>query len=131
MSAPDDGHVTVFDLRGELVFKHYFANEALFEALADHYDADEYRFEVPHEAFESVREELEGHGFGVDLVTDPEEYCVVVEQYEPHADLLRRSVAHWTRRGHEFFLMPDHHAVERATADGATPVSETDLVAGI
>lgn len=131
MSAPDGERVTVFDLGDDLVFKHYFGNEALFEALSDHYDDEEYRFEVPPEEFDPVGEELEGHGYAVDVVSEPEPYCVVVERYEPHADVLRASVAHWSRRGHEFFLMPDRLAVERAVDDGATPVEETDLVAGI
>lgn len=131
MSAPDGEQVTVFDLGDEFVFKHYFPNEVLFETLADHYDADEYRFSASPGAFEGVREELEGHGYDVEVIEEPDPFCVVVERYEPHADLLRRSVAHWTRRGHEFFLMPDRHAVERATDAGATPVTETDLVVGI
>lgn len=131
MSAPDGERVTVFDLGDEFLFKHYLGNEALFGALAEHYDDDEYRFSVPPDAFEDVRAELEGHGYEVTVVEEPEPYCVVVERYEPHADLLRASVAHWTRRGHEFFLMPSRFAVERATDDGATPVPETDLVAGI
>ncbi|PSP78072.1 hypothetical protein BRC81_08430 [Halobacteriales archaeon QS_1_68_20] len=65
------------------------------------------------------------------MIEDPSPFTVVVEQYEPYADFLRPSVAHWTRRGHEFVLVPDEAAVEEAVREGATPMTETDLAAGV
>lgn len=131
MSAPDGFDVTAFDLGDAIVFKHYFGSGELYEGIAEHYDADEYRYEVPPDEFAAVREALADHGYAVTVVEEPAPYCVVVEQYEPHATILRASVAHWTRRGHEFFLMPTVASVETAVREGATPVEETDLAAGI
>lgn len=123
--------INAFEFRDDYVFSHYFDGGELFRQLRDYYLDGEYRFEVPAEEFETVQETLSDHGYEVDVVDDPEPFCVVVEQYEPHADLLRTSVVHWTRRSHEFFLLPDRAAVEEAVRDGATPVAETELVAGI
>lgn len=126
-----DRRINVFAFRDDYVFAHYFDGGGVFRELQEFYLDDERRFEVPAREFESVRETLIDHGYEVRFVEHPEPFCVLVEQYEPYAHLLRVSVAHWTRRGHEFFLLPDRAAVEEAVCEGATPVSETELVAGI
>jgi hypothetical protein len=129
---PSEGTpINAFAFGDHYAFKHYFGSGAAFRELQEYYLDDDYRFEVPAEDFEAVRETLAALGFDLRVVEDPEPYCVAVEQYEPHADVLRASVAHWSRRGHEFFLMPDEPAVREAVQDGATRVAETDLVAGI
>ena len=124
--------VYVFELDHEYVFRRYFELNEVFEALSDYYDADEYRFEVPERDWDDVAETLRGYRYAPEVVEDPADFVVVTEQYAPHADVLRASVADWTRRGHRFFLLPDLMAVERAVADhGATPVDETEFVVGL
>jgi hypothetical protein len=127
----DHGRVVAFDFGGEYVFSHYFEREDVFRDLREYYLDDEYRFEVPAEDIEAVREVLAEAHYRLDVVEDPEPYCVAVEQYTEHADILRESVAHWTRRGYEFFLMPEEPAVKEALEQGATPVEDIDLAAGI
>ena len=124
--------VHVFVLDRAYVFKHYFEREDVFAALSDHYDHDAYRFEVPERDWDDVAETLRSYRYAPEVVEDPADFVVVTEQYAPHADILRASVADWTRRGHRFFLLPDLMAVERAVADhGATPVGETEFVVGL
>lgn len=123
--------VLVFDVGDEYVFSHYFDHGGVFDQLREYYADDAYRFEVPPDEFGAVRAALADVGYEIEVIEDPEPYCVVVEQYTEHAVILRESVANWTRRGHHFFLMRDEFAVEKALDHGATPVAETDLVAGI
>ena len=123
--------VYVFELNGRYAFKQFFDSSAVFDALREHYVDDEYRFEVPEEAFDSVAETLRDHGYEPTVVDDPEPFVVVIGQYEKHADILKESVANWSRREHKFFLMRSPYAVEQAVGQGATPVSETEFEAGI
>jgi hypothetical protein len=123
--------ITAFHLGEEYVFDHYFEREHVFERVREHYDDDGYRFEVPADDWPDVRESLETAGYTVAVVEDPEPFCVVVEKYEPHADVLRESVAHWERRDHLFFLLRDERAVDVALDAGATPVAETEFALGI
>lgn len=123
--------VYVFEMDGRYLFKQFFDVSAVFDALREHYVREEYRFEVPSDAFESVAETLRNHGFEPTVVEDPEPYCVVIGEYEKHADILKESVANWTRRGHRFFLMRSPFAVEQAVERGATPVAESEFEAGI
>jgi hypothetical protein len=124
--------IYVFALDRAYLFKHYFAREDVFDALSDHYDHDEYRFEVPEREWDDVAETLRGYRYAPEVVEDLADFVVVTDQYAPHADVLRESVASWTRRGHRFFLLKDPVSVELAVAEhGATPVGETDMVVGL
>ena len=121
----------VFHLDDEYLFRHYFEVDGAFEALRAHYVRDAYRFEVPADDWSDVEATLRSYGFEPTVVEDPERFCVVIGQYEPHADILRDSVANWTRREHRFFLLSDPLAVERALQRGATLVADSEFEAGI
>lgn len=123
--------VYVFELNGRYAFRQFFDSSAVFDALREHYVSDEYRFEVPKEEFEAVAETLRDHGYETTVVDDPEPFVVVIGQYEKHAEILKESVASWSRREHRFFLMRGPFAVEQAVGRGATPVAETAFEAGI
>ncbi|MDX1744336.1 MAG: hypothetical protein R3324_00220 [Halobacteriales archaeon] len=123
--------VYVFALDRRYVFRHFFDDADVFGALREHYVDGEYRFEVPVDEWADVADHLREHGYEPTVVEDPEPYCVVIGQYEPHADILRDSVVNWTRREHRFFLMRSPLAVEQAVQRGATPVAETEFEAGI
>ena len=64
-----------------------------FEALADHYDGDEYRFEVPVHEYDALAGTLRAHAYEPVVVEDLGAFCVVKEAYTPHAAILRDSVA--------------------------------------
>lgn len=123
--------VYLFELDGRYLFKRYFAETDVFDTLREHYVRDAYRFEVPGDALDAVGETLRDHGYEPTIVDDPARFCVVIDQYESHAEILKRSVANWTRRDHRFFLMPDPAAVEEAIEQGAVPVAESPFEAGI
>lgn len=124
--------IYVFRLDDEYVFRHYFELTDCFDALSEFYDDDAYRFAVPEREWDDVVGTLREFYYDPEVVEDVEPFVVVKEEYTPHAEILRNSVANWTRRGHNFFLMTDPLSVERAVQEqGATPVAETDLVVGL
>ena len=124
--------VYVFELDHAYVFRRYFELNEVFDELRDYYDADEYRFEVPERDWDDVAEVLREYYYEPEVVDDVEDFVVVKEQYTKHAEILKNSVANWSRRGYYFFLMKDPLAVERAVQEqGATPVAETDLAVGL
>lgn len=129
--AVDPERINVFPIDEAYLFKHYFERSDLFEALRDYYDDDAYRFEIPADAFDRVRERLADEYYDLVVVDDPEPYCVVKEQYTPHADILRNAVVSWERRGQRFFLLKDDLAVRQALEQGAERVAETPYALGI
>lgn len=131
MSSASRERVTVFHVGDEYLFATYFGRSDVFGELREYYDDEQYHFAVPDAEFDDVAETLRTYGYEPRVVEDVEPYCVVKERYEPHADILRESVAHWQRRGHNFFLMSDERAVEAALEQGATRVSETEFVVGL
>lgn len=124
--------IFVFELDGTYVFKHYFEREDVFEAVADYYDREAYRFEVPRREWGDVAATLREFFYEPEVVEDVDDFVVVKEAYTEHAEILKHSVANWSRRGYNFFLMKEPHWVERAVqAHEATRVAETDLVVGL
>lgn len=120
-----------FNIQDTYLFSHYFEQEHIFEELKEYYVEEEYHFEVPAEDLDAVTDLLEDHGFDVKLVDHLEPYTVVKEQYTPYSAILKRSVLHWQRAEHNFFLMQSPDDVAFAVEKGAIPLRETDLVLGL
>ncbi|MFB6298199.1 MAG: hypothetical protein ABEH56_06735 [Salinirussus sp.] len=55
----DAERITVFRIDDEYLFSHYFDQTDVFEDLSEYYNEDAYRFAVPAEDFDDVRERLE------------------------------------------------------------------------
>jgi len=127
----DPTQLLVFKIDDEYLFSHYFDQEDVFEDLQDYYNDDAYRFEVPTEEFDTVSARLEEAYFDPEVVTDLEPYCVVIDKYDEHAEILKQSVANWERDGKRFFLMKNDLAAKEAVERGATRISETDFVVGL
>lgn len=127
----DPERITVFHIDDEYLFSHYFTRLDLFEELSEYYNSDAYRFEIPAEEFERVKEQLVDEYIELTVAEEFEAYCVVKEQYTEHAEVLRDSVVNWERDGHRFFLMKDELSVNEAIERGATPITETDFVVGL
>lgn len=121
----------MFEVGDEYLFQEYFDRTALFEDLSEYYVDDAYRFEITAEEFPDVRERLEDAYYDSVVVSDLEPYCVVIEKYEKHGEILKQSVANWERSGHRFFLMRSEFAVEKALQRGATRIEETEFVVGL
>jgi hypothetical protein len=78
--------IIVFPVEDEYWFSHYFDREDLFERLREYYNAEAYRFEIPAEEFEPVREELAGEYIDLVVAETLDSYCVVTEQYTEYGD---------------------------------------------
>lgn len=129
----DAERITVFRIGDEYLFAHYFDRTDVFDDLREYYNDDAYRFEVPEDEFDGVRDRLVDAYFEPVVVDrdDLGSFCVVKEKYTEHAGILRESVVHWERRGHLFFLVKSRLAVEDALERGATRLDDTEFVLGI
>jgi len=121
----------VFHIGDEYLFSHYFDRQDIFTALQEYYNDENYRFEVPENDFESVQQRLEDAYYELTVVNELEHYCVVIDKYDEHAEILRESVATWERRGQRFFLMKNQLAVKEAIERGADRLTETEFVLGL
>ena len=109
-------------------FRHYFEDDDLFDELKRYYSHYDYRFEVPAGRFERVQRLLDDHGFALVKVDDPTPFAVVKRKYTAHPPVLfKRSVLHRSLGRFNCFVMADREAAERAVAEGARPLADTDL----
>ncbi|MDD5735192.1 MAG: hypothetical protein PHQ39_06955 [Methanothrix soehngenii] len=113
-------HITFFKLGKLWVFKQFFDNHELFNALLDYYNKDQYRFEFKSTgARNNALKLLERNGFDYTLVEDPEGYVVQLPKSAKYAQVLRNSVAFKETANERLFLMKDLAAVEEAVGLGA------------
>ncbi|MFA9516606.1 hypothetical protein ACERIT_05225 [Halopenitus sp. H-Gu1] len=127
----DAERINLFEIDGQYLFKQYFERTDLFEEFREYYNDDAYRFEIPQDDLDVVRERLTEAYFEPVIVDDLESFCVVKEKYTEHAEILKHSVTHWERRGHLFFIMKDELAVKEAVERGADQLEETEFVLGL
>lgn len=127
----DPETIRAFPMDDEYWFSHYFDRQDLFQRLSEYYNEEEYRFQIPAEEFQTVREELAEEYIQLDVVDNREAFCVVKDQYSEYGDILRDSVAHWERQGKRFFLMKDELAVKEALERGAERLADTEYVLGL
>ena len=123
-----DEQINVFEVDETYLFKHYFDGDEVFDRLKRYYNNQQYRFEVPVDAFEDLRSVLTEHGYGLVVVDAVEEFAVVVKKYTEHPEnIIKQSVIHRSVDGYSAFLMTDQAAVERATREGAIRLTNTDF----
>lgn len=119
--------ITVFKLGKLWVFKQFFDNHGLFNALLDYYNKDQYRFEFKSTgARNNALKLLERNGFDYDLVEDLEGYVAQLPKSAKYAQVLKNSVAFKETANERLFLMKDLAAVEEAAGLGAKIV-ETEV----
>ena len=112
--------ITFFKLGKLWVFKQFFDNMELFNALLDYYNKDLYRFEFTSiGARNNALKLLERSGFDYDLVEDLKGYLVQLPKSAKYAQILKNSVAHKEIANERIFLMIDLAAVEEAVGLGA------------
>jgi len=111
----------IFFKLGKLwVFKQFFDNHELFNALLDCYNKDLYRFEFKSiGARNNALKLLERNGFDYDLVEDLLGYVVQLPKHAKYAPILKNSVAFKEAANERLFLMKDLAAVEEAAGLGA------------
>lgn len=124
----DREQINVFQVDDTYLFKHYFEQGEVFSQLRQYYNESDYRFEVPADELQSVRDLLEEHFFELVVVDDLERFCVVKRKYTDHPDVLfKASVLEREKQDSTVFLMTDQLSVEQAVNNGATRVADTDL----
>ena len=117
---PKRKHITVFKVGKLWLFKYFFDNREIFEALLDHYNKDLYRFEFKSTgARNNALKLLERNGFDYDLVEDLKGYVVQISKTSKYAPILKNSVAFKETANERIFLMKDLAAVEEAVGLGA------------
>lgn len=124
----DREQVNLFRVEDRYLFKQYFEQDDAFTALRDYYNQDDYRFEVPPDAVEEVKQVLREHMFEPVVVDAPAEFCVVYPKYTDHPDVLfKAAVLQRSKRDKHLFLLKDQLSVEQAVNNGATRLADTDL----
>jgi len=112
--------ITIFKLGKVWVFKQFFDNKVVFNALLDYYSKDQYRFEFKSiGARNNALKILERNGFDYDLVEDLKGYMVQLPKSAKYAPILKNSVAFRETANERIFLMKDLAAVEQAVGLGA------------
>ncbi|MFZ2470548.1 MAG: hypothetical protein WAW52_01270 [Methanothrix sp.] len=113
-------HITLFKLGKLWVFKQFFDNRVVFNALLDYYNKDLYRFEFKSiGARNNALKLLERNGFDYDLVEDLKGYVVQLPKSAKYAPILKNSVVFKEVANERIFLMKDLAAVEEAVGLGA------------
>jgi hypothetical protein len=117
--------ITFFKLGKLWVFKQFFDNHELFNALLDYYNKDLFRFEFKYiGSRNNALKLLEKNGFDYDLVEDLKGYVVQLPKRAKYAQILKNSVAFKETTNERLFLMKDLVAVEEAVGLGAKIVEE-------
>jgi hypothetical protein len=112
--------ITFFKLGKLWVFKQFFDNHELFNALLDYYNKDLFRFEFKYiGSRNNALKLLEKNGFDYDLVVDLKGYVVKLPKHTKYAQILKNSVAFKETANERIFLMRDLAAVEEAVGLGA------------
>ena len=117
---PKRKHIIFFKLGKLWIFKQFFDNRALFDALLNYYNKDLYRVEFKSiGARNNALKLLERNGFDYDLVEDLKGYVVQLSKPSKYAPILKNSVAFKETANERIFLMKDLAAVEEAVGLGA------------
>jgi hypothetical protein len=112
---PKRKHITFFKLGKLWVFKQFFDNHELFNALLDYYNKDLFRFEFKYiGSRNNALKLLERNCFDYDLVEDLKGYVVELSKTSKYAPILKNSVAFKETANERIFLMKDLAAVEEA-----------------
>jgi uncharacterized protein YkuJ len=123
----DREKITAFELDGTYLFKQYFDQDNVFAALRSYYNKDKYRFEVPEDNLDEVRQIIDDYFYDLRIENDLRSYCVVKQKDSNYSNILKNSVLTKRRSDHIIFLMKDQLSVEQAIEHGATPLSETHI----
>jgi hypothetical protein len=112
--------ITIFKLGKLWVFKQFFDNRQVYNALLEYYNKDMFRFEFKSiGARNNALKLLERNGFDYDLAEDLKGYVVQLPKSAKYAQILKNSVAFKETANDRIFLMKDLATVEEAVELGA------------
>jgi hypothetical protein len=124
----DRERINLFAVDDRYLFKQYFEEDDLFAELRRYYNEDDYRFEVPQERFDEIRNILQEYFYDPVVVDEPEQFCVVYPKYSDHPDVLfKASVLQRSTGDHHVFLMKDELSVDQAVNNGAERLSDASV----
>jgi hypothetical protein len=122
---PKRKRIVLFRVGKLWIFKHFFEDRETFEALLDHYNKDQYRFEFKSiGARNNALKILEQNGFDYDLIEDLTGYVVKLPKFSKYVPILKNSIATKETATERIFLMKDLAAVEEAVGLGAKIAEE-------
>jgi len=119
--------ILVFKVEDSYFFRYYFDNEAVFDALRDYYDADNYHFEIPADELNAVQQTLEDYFYELRVVEDFRTYCIVIQKNSDCSDVIRSAVLTKDQSNYLMVLLKDELSVEQAIEQGATQLEKSDL----
>lgn len=121
--------ITAFEVGGMFLFKEYFEQDELFDRLKKYYNSEKYRFEIPEDEIEEVRQILENF-YELSVADNLEDYCVIADGNWDATELLKNSVMRTRRRGEEVHVMKDSLSVKQAIEGGATQLAGPESIVG-
>lgn len=122
------GHnkVNIFLIDNVYYFKYYFKEGVVFDKMKEYYNNHQYRFELPEDEIDDVREFLAEYGYWLVKRTDFDEFIVLVEMYTDHPEgIVKNSVVQTTVDNYNCFLLTNKHRVEQAIERGAIRLTKT------
>jgi hypothetical protein len=123
----DKEEITAFETGNRYLFATYFDEKPLFNQLKQYYNTDKYRFEIPEDDLEQVRQILDRYFYDLLIKDNLQDYCVATDKEADTSSILRNSVMRKHRGHHEILLMKDKLSVEQAIEDGATPLEKSGI----
>lgn len=133
MAAPggtdgDAERVNAFRVGSDVLFRHYFEGDAVFDRLKPFYESQQYRFSVPADQVHQVKEFLAGYNYDLRIVDDPNRFAVRCRKYRSHPEnIFKASVLQRSAGDHTVFVLRNEAEVEKAVEQGATALSKTEL----
>jgi len=119
--------ITAFEVGDTHIFKKYFDEDRLFKQLEKYYNEDKYRFEIPEDDLEEVRQVLGEYYYELEVVDSVEDYCVVGDKKSDSSDTLRNSAMRKQRRQDEILVMKDELSKRQAMKKGAASLEESEV----
>ena len=125
----DRQDITAFEVDGAYLFKQYFDQGHVFNALELYHYSNRYRFEIPGNYLDKIKQILDGNFYDLRIEDGLSSYCVVKQKDSNYRDILKNSVLRKRHSEHIIFLMKDRLSVKQTIENGATPLTETDIYA--
>lgn len=122
--------ITAFEVGGAILFKEYIGQDELFDQLRKYYNLDKYRFEIPEEELDEVRQIIDRYYYELSVVDNLGQYCVVAGEDSNTKELFKMSVMRIPRNGREIYVMKDSISVKQAVERGATQPAEPETDSG-
>lgn len=117
----DREEIIAFESGDKYLFSKYFDKDPLFNQLEKYHQNDKYRFEIPEDGLEQVRQILDEYLYDLVIEDSWEDYLVATDKETDSSTILRNSVMKKRQGQNDIFLMKDKLPVEQALEDIATP----------